>query len=236
MKIKEINQLIKEEAEGKLRLPKFAKNKSDEELKKYQIIMTTIVEGVLKNPKADELINTDEVIEDLKRDGITQLKKINDEKGIYKINSKFGSTEFYDAHKLFVGEKYPSWVQPGLCYSNCYSYVLFARQNSTILSGIAKMGDDTFLHSVVVVGNNVIDFNYNVVMSYAMYQKLFCFEVLAELDSKRIKDTHAWFEVNQDLLSKTSFQSYNINFAYEDLLNYIKKNGKRPNLNIGATI
>ena len=73
-------------------------------------------------------------------------------------------------------------------------------------------------------------------MNYEMYKKMFCFEVLAELESKRIKDTHAWFELNYEILSKTDFQSYTLNFAYEEILDYLKKNGKRPNLNAGTTI
>lgn len=236
MKIKEIEQLVKDEKEGCLRSPKPAKNKSVEELKGYQTIMTAIVKGVIENDQADALLATDAVQQGLKQDGINQIKKIDFQKNIYKINTKFGSTEFHDAHRLFVNGKYPHWIKEGLCYSNCYSFALLLNYNSKVISGIAKMGDDVFLHSVVVVGNKVIDFNYNVVMDYEFYQKMFCFEVLAELESKRIKDTHAWFELNQELLGKTDFQSYTTNFAYEDVLNFIKKKGKRPNMNIGAGV
>ena len=68
MKIKEINQLVRDEKEGKLRLPKLAKNKSEEELKAYQTIMTAIVKGVIENPNADMLLATEKVQQDLKQE------------------------------------------------------------------------------------------------------------------------------------------------------------------------
>lgn len=236
MKIKEIAILAEQDRNNTLRLPKPAEKKSKEELLMYEKIMSAMVAGVIENPQADILLKDLSVIESLKQDGIRQLRKIDYAKGVYKINTQYGSTEFYDAHRLFIGGRYPQWLKPGLCYSNCYTYALSSKTNSKVVSGIAFMGDTTFLHSVVVIADKVIDFNYNIVMSFEMYKKMFCFEILAELESKRIKDTNAWFELNYELLNSPDLQTYTLNFAHEDLLNYIKKNGKRPNLNAGTTI
>lgn len=79
-----------------------------------------------------------------------------------------------------------------------------------------------FLHSVILVENKVIDFNYNIVISKDLYFKLVKFECLAEVDAQKARDTFDFVVSKRDLLNKSKVQTLTMNFAFDDVLDYLQ--------------
>ena len=223
MRVEEINKLIEDEDNGMLRKPKQTQNKTEQELLKSREILTILVKNIIENPNRDKFLNSIVGKRFMQIAGIEQLVDINPSVKMYKVKTVLGEGLFFDAHRLYLDGKYPYYIKPGYCYSNAYSYVALNNINSKVVSGIAYL-DKPFLHSVVLTGGGqVVDFNYNIVMNADLYFKLLNFEVLAELDGDKIKETYELLENNADIYEKHNIQSYTLNFAFDEILKILKE-------------
>ena len=229
MSIEEINNLIKDENNGNLRKPELLENKTKQEILKAREILSIIVGNIIENPNRDRFLSSLIGRRFMENAGIEQLVDINPSVRMYSVKTKFGDGLFFDAHRLYRDGKYPSYIKSGFCYSNAYAFVLNNNVKSKVVSGIAYL-DKPFLHSVVLTaGGQVIDFNYNLVMNADLYFKLFNFEILAEVESKKIKETYHFLENNLDVYDKYNIQSYTLNFAFDDVLKIVTE-GSNKNL------
>lgn len=79
-----------------------------------------------------------------------------------------------------------------------------------------------FLHSVILVNGKIIDFNYNMVIDKDLYFKLVKFESLAELDAQKARDTFDFIIWRRDMLNKSKVQTLTMNFAFDNVLDYLQ--------------
>ena len=111
---------------------------------------------------------------------------------------------------------------------------MFTKVDCQILSGIAYM-NEPFLHSVILFKDKVIDFNYNIVMSKELYFAITKFECLAELSASRVRETVDLVMSKRDILTKSNLSCVTINFAFEDVLDYLQNEQRQinhPNLGV----
>lgn len=221
MRIEEINKLIEDEDNGTLRKPKTIKNKTEQELLRAREIMSIFVQDIIENPNRDRFLNSIVGKRFMEVAGIKKLTDINPSVRMYKVKTILGDGLFFDAHRLYQDGKYPAYIKSGFCYGNAYAYVAKNNVKAKVVSGIAYL-DKPFLHSVVLTGGGqVIDFNYNLVMSVDLYFKLFNFEVLAEIESKKIKETYNFLENKSDIYEKYNIQSCTLNFAFDEVVKIV---------------
>ena len=227
MTIEEINNLINDEDNGTLRKPKTIKNKTDQELLRAREIMTIFVQDIIENSNRHIFLNSLIGRRFMQVAGIKKFDDVNPSIRIYSVKTRFGDGLFFDAHRLYEDGKYPFYIKPGFCYGNAYAYVAKNNVKAKVVSGIAYLGKP-FLHSVVLTGGGqVIDFNYNLVMNAELYFKLLNFEVLAELEGDKIKETYELLENNADIYEKYNIQSYTLNFAFDDVLKLISEENNK---------
>lgn len=221
MTIEEINELAREEKAGLLRKPKDAENMSLEDLQKQEQL-TLRMKWFVDEEKNNGLVGCAyRRLFMKKQKGVKSFKGIGTIKHPCKIETDFGVGTFYDARKGFDKKTYPDFIEQNFCYSNCLQFALVTKFDCKILSGIGYM-TKPFLHSVILVDGKVIDFNYNMVINKDLYFKLVKFECLAELDAQKTRDTFDFVCSKRDLLRKSNLQTIIINFAYDDVLDYLK--------------
>ena len=226
MKIEEINELARQEKIGLLRKPKDAQNMQEQDLKTTEQLLLNI-RWFLEQEKTQGFVGCAYRRLVLKKlNGVRSFKGMGTIKHPCRIETDFGSGLFYDARKGFDKKEYPDFIQQNFCYSNCLQFALTTKINCKILSGIGYM-EKPFLHSVILVNDKVIDFNYHVVMSKELYFKLVKFEILAEVDAQKARDTFNFVCSKRDILTKTKLQTITINFAYDDVLDYLKNEEKQ---------
>ncbi len=220
MTIEEIEKLADDEINKKLRLPKSMEGETKENIMLAHEQLVFIVDKILRNPNRKNYLSGSIFAKSIMRKrGIKNIKKPDNCVEFYKISSDFGEGVFFDAHKLFENGEYPRWIRPYYCFNNTHLYILTTGVDATILSGIAFIGKP-FLHSVLLVDDNVIDFNYDLVISKDLYFKLTHFEVLAEL-------THEQLLENKSLIfGIKDVQSHVFNFAFEEVIEQEKKRRK----------
>ena len=226
MTIKEINCLVRNEKDDLLRKPKLAENLNDEELLMGEQILLRI-KWLLEEEKKDGFVGC--LFRRLvmkKQKGVKSFSGIGTIKHPYKIETNFGGGKFYDAHKGFKNKTYPQWIEQNYCYSNCLQFILVTDKECKLLSGIGYM-DKPFLHSVILVKDKIIDFNDHIVMDKDLYVALTKFECLAEVDAKHIRETIDFVFSKRSVLRKSNLQTVTINFAYDDVLDYLKDENRQ---------
>lgn len=234
MTIEEINALAISEKNGELRKPKNAENVCTEDLTSQEQLLLR-VRWFLNEEKENGFVGC--LFRRLvmkKQKGVKSFKGLGTRKNPYKIKTDFGNGTFYDARKGFEKNKYPEWIEQNYCYSNCYQFVLLTKVDCKVLSGIGYM-DKSFLHSVLLVGDKIIDFNYHIVMSKDLYFKLTKFECLAEIDAKKIRDNIELFMSKRDVLTSSNLQCVTMNYAYDDVVDYLnskERQEKQPNIGV----
>lgn len=233
VKIEEINKLAEDENKGELREPDILKRLTQYDVLSRQNILSIFVKYIVENPSREKFLNSIFGKRLMSLLGVNFIENIDPSIGMYHVNTVAGEGNFFDAHRLFESGQYPNWVAQNHCFGNAYLYALKNAKQSRVVSGIAYVGKP-FLHSIVLTKSNyVVDFNYNIVMTAGLYFNLINFEPLAEVNSKDIKETYTLFNTNRDLFQKENFQTYAINFAFEDILEHIKKQGKGYDKRVG---
>lgn len=216
MRIEEIRQLNLDEKNKTLRNPKSVKSLTKDEIWKCRDVFSIIVNDVIRNENRESFFKSMKGKNKMRFAGIKKFKVVDKNIGIYSIVTDFGEGRFFDAHKLY-GEsgEYPKWVKPNNCFLNSHFYVMQNPTATKILSGIAYM-KKPFLHSVVSAGDNILDFNYDLVISKDLYLALMNFEVLAEVDCGEIARD------KKLILASKGVQAHEINFAYDDIISELK--------------
>ncbi|MBR4999289.1 MAG: hypothetical protein IKY10_05350 [Clostridia bacterium] len=234
MKIDEINELARQEKAGLLRKPKDAENMLEEDLKTTEQLLLNM-KWFVEEEKAQGFVGCAYrrlVMKKLK--GVKSFKGLGTIKRPYKIETDFGSGSFYDVRKGFNKKMYPDFVEQNFCYSNCLQFALTTKIDCKILSGIGYM-EKPFLHSVILINDRVIDFNYHVVVDKDLYVSLTKFETMVELDAKKVREGFDFVTSKRDVLRKSKLQTITINFAYDDVLDYLNnetRQAEKPNLGI----
>ena len=183
MTIREAEEIIKSYEVGGLRKPQSILGEKYNEIMKIHQTFKIIIDDIIRNPKRNDYLDSINGKRKMRRCGILKAKLLNKIFESYTIETKFGNGIFFDARKLFIGKEYPKWIKYNFCYANARNYLLTSGLDGKILSGIAFVGKP-YLHSVVLVEDDIIDFNYDLVMSKDLYFALTHFEVLSEIDGK----------------------------------------------------
>ena len=221
MKLDEINNLALNEIIGNLRKPETVENLDEKTIFNSHQTFLIIVNKILHNPSKERFLQSSFGKCIMGKVGISEITLKNKEIGIYYIKSIFGEGEFYDARKMFLNGKYPKWINHGFCFSNSFYHLMMTGMKASIESGIAYK-KKPFLHSVIAVGDYIVDFNYDLVISKNLYYALMHFEVLATLESEKIKS------IRDDCFNRRQIfdgmQDYMINFAFDDVMEIARKN------------
>ena len=227
MTIEEIENLIIDERNKMLRNPQSMENESVETILMAHQIFKTVIDNVLRNSTKYKFLNSVAGKQTMQKYGISKISCINRAVGVYEIETKLGKGTFFDAHRLFQDDEYPRWIRHHQCFANAHLYILKTKMDAKVLSGIAFVGKP-FLHSVLLVGDDIIDFNYDLIMSKDLYCALTHFEVLAELDSTKLLE-------NKRLIMKIrGVQGSVFNFAFDEVVEQEKQKLSLINAEIGA--
>lgn len=228
MTIQEITELRKQERDGELRMPNLALELEGnvDELRDVNLA----VEYLVKEDKRSFLLLVKMLIKGF--DGVKALSGVGVKNCPYEIETDFGSGSFYNANEFFEDGKLPKELVRRQCFNNCYLMVTKKYiSNCEILSGIAYIGANTkpFLHSVIKQNGKILDFNYNLCMDEDLYYKLFNFEVLSNISSKRLIRFYPIIKKHQKFLHDKGFSTMYATFACKDLINYVMDKNRREN-------
>lgn len=241
MTMEEVSELRKQEKAKTLRKPiSFKEDMTNVEksiLQQKIIIAGALIRLTQRKGIAQNFLPTSLVSKSIIRSSflIKSFKGLGTRKRPYKIDGELGKGKIVNAHEFFIKNKYPKFVEKGHCFGNCHTMAeLLARDNieAKVISGIFYNGDHSFLHSVLEVENKyIIDFNIDFAISKEMYSKLFLFETLAVLDGKQIHKDKEF--VDQNIKSLKGMSIMYVNFAYDDVINYLKnKERQQQDLNL----
>lgn len=235
MKIEDVTQLRKQESENNLRVPNFCCDnlQMTKELDSQRYDIVTCLKKLTKRMGKKQNYHISTLIARLtvkKNKAVKDFKGLGMKESPYKLDCAFGKGRILNAREFFEKKKYPPHIKRQYCFSNCLYYVNLLAQNGVnakILSGICNLDSKSFLHSVVEINNRyIVDFNYDFAMNKSLYENLFHFEVLTTITGKKL--------LQDDLVAKLKNKFVNamyVNFAYDDVLDYIT-NPSRLNENI----
>lgn len=156
----------------------------------------------------------------------------------YKIKTKYGDAEFFNAKYIFNG-KYPNKIEKFQCFGNTMmiAYLLYnANKHAKIVTGIAYL-NHPFLHSVILledVGGKpmVMDINYDLVIDADFYFKMFQFEKICTIDCKQLGEDWEMLKQGSKYLNFDE-SCYYLDIAYDDVIRLVKegleKEGKLNN-------
>lgn len=225
----EVRKLREDEETGVLRLPKnqmFTDEIDQRNMYCLNWLIKYLVEKNLDNDYDEVDADTAENIKQ-KNPFIKSLVGKGTKKEPYKITTTFGEGEFFDASAIIKKERLAT-IKKFYCFNNSFNFAMALAKNGydcQQLSGIAFISNKPFLHSVInfkMNGKNyVLDLNYNLIISYQLYLKLFSFEVLAKNNGKTInEDLDLIFSKVKGIEEAVS--DYDLAFAYEETMNEIK--------------
>lgn len=212
MEIKVFREFYYAQRRGLIRCPKGLK--LDDELLEDKYLFTHWIANFL-NGKSDF-------------DYESLLKKNGDLSGKgtiedpYFINTNFGCGNFLH-FSTFLGEDDDfSCFKKRFCFQNVFEFAKSKDQKSEILSGIA-FRDFPFLHSVVLVDDYVLDFNYDLAMGKDLYFKMFNFEVLTKVDSDYVKENAYLINKDSKFLIANRIAYGDVAFCFEELVEILKQ-------------
>ncbi len=153
----------------------------------------------------------------------------------YLIKTKYGEGKFFDARFMFKRHKWPAFIKRNNCYYNSRLAAMnFISQGfeTKQITGIIYSGQP-YLHSVAVLefdgktGHKkyVLDSNYHMIMSYDLYMKLFCFEVLSVIDGEELLKYHKDMDEYENIckVQGEKLTYTDIALAHEDIVETVKK-------------
>ena len=217
MKLQKFRELAKAEKEGVVRKPQNMKFLSQAEIIEKKALLKLIIDLISSKYNYDEMYKVAGYEKHLKSfynttgNGTFELP--------YTLQSNFGEGKFCDLCSYFKSKEYPNFIRKRYCHSNCFEYAKRINSKCKILSGIVCK-DYPFLHSVVLIGNYILDFNYDLLMTKDLYVNLFNFEILNELKGEDIT-------VNLHKLEKAkniNLTYAEVNFCFYDIINRIEHN------------
>ena len=143
----------------------------------------------------------------------------------FVIKTRFGSGSFLHFNSIFKKGDVPKYFQKRMCHQNAYLFARDSLEHCEILSGICYR-NFPFLHSVVLSGEYVLDFNYDLAMSKDLYLKLFNFEVLNRVKSEDIKKSGALIRENGKFFVANEITYGDIVFCFYEIMESMKKQEK----------
>lgn len=239
MTIEEVSELRKQEKNRTLRKPNCIKEPVtivEKSLQQQKILIGNQIckllnkKGVMQNFSYTSLLYKSIIRNSF---AIKTFKGLGTKKRPYTIDSEFGKGKIWNAHEFFKKKKFPDYIEKKHCFGNCFTMaynLAYHKIPAKVLSGISNNYDHSFLHSVIEAENKyIIDFNLNLCIDKDLYCKFFPFEVLSELEGKRILKDKDFVDSNIKVLKDMSIMYFN--FAYDDVIDYIK-NEERQQQNI----
>ena len=218
MTIREIEKLNYDEDCKHLRLPNSLNGITRDELYQKHLFFKLIVDDVIRNTDRERFLNSLFGKRKMKLTAHAKIKSHKSDVNYYTTTCDLGEGMFSDARKMFENEIYPQWIKHQYCFNNTHLYILKTKQKAKILSGISFVGKP-FLHSVLLIDENIVDFNYDLVMSKDLYIKLTSFEILEVLDSKKLLE-------NKDLIINNrkhlNLPGCVLNFAFDEVVERLK--------------
>ncbi len=229
MKIKEIENLRKQENKKVLRLPNNMQGLSAREIDEMRVFFQYWANLTVGNEDL-KLINFNSlIIKSLirKLKGVKKFNGLGTKKHKYSIKSKYGDGKLMNARYVFKDNIYPGFIERGYCFANCFkmAYLIHVddKKPCKVLSGIFGSGDHSVLHSVLELeSGNILDFNIDVLCEKELYCQLFGFEVLEELESEKIVNFTETIENLSDFIYPKGWGYGYMVFAFDESVQYFE--------------
>lgn len=220
MTIQEFRDLSNDNLKNVLRLPYNLNDDNDYE-REYKLNVSSIIINFLL---AYTSVDADLNVLELKKILINNfnLKGNGSLNSLYSVKTQFGGGQFCDLHNFFSNNRYPNFIQKQYCHSNCYDMVKYCKLKCKILSGIACRSY-SFLHSVLLVDDYILDFNYDLLMSKDLYMQLFNFEVLSIVDSDDLISNLVSFNGEDKFFKNNNITYGEVCFCYYEILDIVSK-------------
>ena len=219
MKLIEFNRLIEDQKKNELRPSKRTLLKTDKQLHDR----LTLTNNIIKLMEAQSKYDLAHVVGYLE-DGMEKEYNMTGNGTLenpYKIKTEYAEGSFCNAGLYFKGKGYPTFVKPFSCHDNSYNFATKLRGSCYVMSGIAQR-ESSFLHTVIIVENKVLDFNYNLLMDASLYTELFNFELISLTSSRDMQSYLPLINENAELLNGNKITFGHINFCFEDLIKRLK--------------
>jgi len=240
MTMEEVSELRKQEKARTLRQPAgFKENMTAEErsvLQQKMVIANCLAKLMKRKGVAQNLLPTSLLCRSIIRKSflVKSFKGLGTGKKPYKIDGELGKGKIVNAHEFFIKKKYPKFIKKYYCFGNCFSMARVLTEieiDAKVISGIVYAGPHSILHSVLEIDNRwIIDFNDDMAMSKDLFYKLYYFETLAVLDGKQIHKDKEFVDQNTKSLKGMSIMY--VNFAYDDVIDYLKNKERQQDLNL----
>jgi hypothetical protein len=125
--------------------------------------------------------------------------------------------------------QYPNYIEKQCCHSNCYETVKQQTIKCEILSGICYRSYP-FLHTVLLIDDYILDFNYDLIMSKDLYMDLFNFEVISKIKSEDVLANLKLFDGNNKFVKENKITYGDVCFCYYELMQIFKnQQGEKQN-------
>lgn len=220
MEFCEFRKLVEGELSNTLILPQSVENATDAVLcDKYNL--TTILKEMMSASLIQEEQNRFNSLKSklVRRCNLTGQGTFENP---YHIETDYGDGKFFHFNHSFKKGKVPSLFQKHQCHSNCFEFANKTKRHCTILSGIS-FRNYSFLHSVLLMGEYILDFNYDIVMSKDLYVELFNFDILNKVDSEDIKKYAYLFYGGSKFFKENEITYGDANFCFYEIVDIIKK-------------
>lgn len=212
MEIKVFREFYYAQQRGLIRCPKGLK--LDDELLEDKYLFTHWIANFL-NGKSD--FDYESL---LKKNGDLSGKGTREDP--YFINTNFGCGNFLLYSKFLNANEDTSYIKKRYCFQNVYEFSKRCSKKCEIISGLA-FRDYPFLHSVILLDDYVLDFNYNLAMSKDLYFKMFNFEVLTKVDSDYVKENAYLISKDSKFLTSNRIAYGDVAFCFEELVEILKQ-------------
>ena len=140
----------------------------------------------------------------------------------YHISTEFGSGNFLHVSKFLDNDEILSILKKRYCFQNVYDFAKGCSKKCEILSGLAYR-DYPFLHSVILLDDYILDFNYDLAMSKDLYFALFNFKIFNRVDSDFVKENMHLINPDSKFLRINRIAYGDVVFCFKELIEILKE-------------
>lgn len=216
MELKEFRKLVEQQHNKKLREPDVLMFLSNEEIKSRFSLLSNIIKFIEKQYIYDEQY----IVHSIKK-GLQNCYGLKETNNTFSIHSSNYNGKFKDLHFMFKDYEYPDYILNQFCHKNCFEFALHSENNCSILSGISYR-KESFIHSVILLNDYILDFNYDLMMTKELYFKLFNFEVLNVVRSEDLKENIDLIANSNQTLTGNTYTYGDINFCFNEVIENLK--------------
>ena len=214
MKIEDFRKLCDAQERKELRKPEVLNTLTEQDINNKLGLSNVIAKFLEKFGEIDD--DESRIFEKVLRRKFN-VKGSGEKNDPFCIKSYLGAGSFLHFNCFFALNKAPNYFVKRMCHQNAYEFAKKSPLKCEIISGICYR-KFPFLHSVILVDDYILDFNYDLAMSKDLYLNLFNFEILSIVKSDDIKVNLKMFNKQSKFLAENEITYGDVVFCYDELI------------------